>query len=345
MEHGLILHTAGRYEESNRVLLEAAALSRDLMTISATQEAAGFATTERIRTYRGEEFERVLIPTYLAMNFLLLGNDEEALVEAKRALQRLKDVKEPYEQHPFTRYLAGLCFELLGENEDAYLEYRKVQELGPPFPDLKRDLLRMAKALGRQEDEETWMKLPGPVPDATPGLSELVLFIQTGKGPLKESREIFIPPSHRFVIPAYRTRRSRAEPAIVRVGGAEVGRSCRLLDLNVVAVETLEGRKVQLGIKETLKKAAQEVIAQQTDEVWAEVLVRLAFFAMAGADVRCWETLPRDFQIARIPIAPGVYEVRLSFSSAGGDPVVERILPGVSVPARRPAFLNVRIFH
>lgn len=343
MEHGVILHTAGRYPESNQALLEAASLVRDLEMISTTRTVTSFITTEKIRNYTGEEFERVLIHTYLAMNYLLLANDEEALVEGKRALKRLQKAQETFEQLPFARYVAAICFELLGEYQDATIEYQKVLTAVPDSPQLKRDLVRMARLLGRREDEEKWLKLPGPAPEINPQHSEVIIIVQAGKSPVKVSKEIFIPPSHRFAVPSYRVRQSRGGSAAIRLGGQEAGRSCCLLDLNTAAVQALDKRTSKLVAKETLKKATQEVLAQQTDEVWAEVLVRVAFFSLAGADTRCWETLPREFQVARVSVAPGTYDIHLAFNGAGGEQVIEKPFRNVVVAPRRPAILNLRI--
>ena len=55
------------------------------------------------------------------------------------------------------------------------------------------------------------------------------------------------------------------------------------------------------------------------------------------ADVRTWRTLPAEFQIARLNIAPGDYTVRVSSSDG------KYILPGepVNVRAGKSTFLIV----
>ena len=342
VEEGLILHTAGRYEESSTVLLEAAKLSEDLETISASRSAASLVTNDRTKHYRGERFERVLIHTYLTINFLLLEDYEKALVEAKRALKKLKDTKDPAEQHPFTRYVAAVCFELLKDYEDAYLEYQKVRKHAPQYQAIKNDLVRVARTLGRKEDEQKWLALPGPAYKPQAGKSEVILIVQTGKGPKKVSKETIALPSHRFATPVYVTRYSKVEDTAVRIGERDAGPSHRLLNINLVASHDLDKRAKKATLKETLRKGGQEVIAHQTDNLLAQVAVRAAFFAMSKADDRCWQTLPRDLRIARVPIAPGKYDIQVKMLDYNGSAFETHDLKSVTVPSSRPAILNIR---
>jgi hypothetical protein len=59
--------------------------------------------------------------------------------------------------------------------------------------------------------------------------------------------------------------------------------------------------------------------------------------ATEQADVRTWRTLPAEFQIARLAVAPGDYTVRVSSSDG------KYVLPGerVSVRGGKSTFLIV----
>lgn len=59
MECGLMLHTAGDFETSNKVLLPAGKLAQ-IIPISITQEAASFLTNDRNSNYRGEDRKSVV---------------------------------------------------------------------------------------------------------------------------------------------------------------------------------------------------------------------------------------------------------------------------------------------
>ena len=343
VERGVVLHTDGRYEASNKVFLEAAEFARDLETASATRWTASLATNDRAKVYRGEKFERVLIHTYLSMNFLLLENYESALVEAKRVLKQLEENEDAFLGQPFPRYLVALCFELLGEYQDAYIEYQKVYEDVPDFIGLKRELVRMAALLGRGEDLQKWQKLPGPNVSLKDATSEVIFFVQTGKGPEKVSDEMFVPPSHRYTIPTFSSLYSRTRYGIVFHGDKELGRSYQLLDVSIVAQASLDQRLGKAKFKEAIRKGAQEVIALQTDNLLAEVLVRMSFFAISKADTRSWETLPGNFQIVRIRLSPGTYDFTVSFVDSAEQEVKKVRLEAIKVPKERPANLSVRV--
>jgi len=100
LERGLALHSAGRYAESSRDFLAAADLIRhyeEKALISASDAAAslaGLIINDCTQPYRGQGFEKILLHTYLALNFLLDGNLESARVEARRAYQAQQDEAE-----------------------------------------------------------------------------------------------------------------------------------------------------------------------------------------------------------------------------------------------------------
>ncbi|RPI95116.1 MAG: hypothetical protein EHM32_06015, partial [Spirochaetales bacterium] len=89
METGLMLHAAGDFQNSNKVLLEAAKLA-DRIALSVSKEAASLFINETVTNYRGEDFERVLIHMYLGINFLMLKDADSARVEFKKVNDLLR---------------------------------------------------------------------------------------------------------------------------------------------------------------------------------------------------------------------------------------------------------------
>jgi hypothetical protein len=65
MECGLMLHTAGDYETSNKVLLPAGKLAQ-IIPISISQEVASFLTNDRNTNYRGGILKRYWFMSILA---------------------------------------------------------------------------------------------------------------------------------------------------------------------------------------------------------------------------------------------------------------------------------------
>ena len=51
-----------------------------------TEEAAAVVTNQTVRTYRGTTYDRILLNTFQALNYLQLGQPDKANVELNRAL-------------------------------------------------------------------------------------------------------------------------------------------------------------------------------------------------------------------------------------------------------------------
>jgi len=132
MHRGLLLHYAGRYEESNEVLQRAEAIIDDRYTRSVSLALLSIVTSDRALAWLPSDTERLMVNYYGALNYLALGDPEEAAVEARR-LSRLLERGEEDELEPdelamreLLRYFAGSVFEASGNSNDAAVAYRHV---------------------------------------------------------------------------------------------------------------------------------------------------------------------------------------------------------------------------
>lgn len=167
LERGLILHYQGEYDASNRQLAKAEGLIDKHYTRSVSREIASLMTNDAIRPYSGEEFERALVHYYRAMNYWKLGEAEGALVECRKANERLArfasgtDYELSYRNDAFLQYMTGLFFEAEGEWNDAYISYRDAERgyeayaetfgMSMPQP-VAEDLVDMADRLGYYDE-------------------------------------------------------------------------------------------------------------------------------------------------------------------------------------------------
>ena len=135
LDLGILHHAQGNYELSNRYLLRAEKIAEIKDYTSLGDEALSLLTSENVREYSGDEYEKVLIPVYLAMNYALQGLTEDALVEARkvnRILRRLKDEGgRPYELNPFAYALSALLYESHADYSDAWLDAKEFMRLHP----------------------------------------------------------------------------------------------------------------------------------------------------------------------------------------------------------------------
>ena len=132
MHRGLLLHYAGLYEESNEVLQRAEAIIDDRYTKSVSLALLSIVTSDRALAWLPSETERLMVNYYGALNYLALGDSEEAAVEARR-LSRLLALSEDEEHdadelamRELLSYFAGTVFEASGNENDAAVSYRHV---------------------------------------------------------------------------------------------------------------------------------------------------------------------------------------------------------------------------
>ena len=162
LDVGLSLHSSGKYAESNQYFLKANDIAEIKDYTSISTEAATLVTTDNVKDYKGEDFEKVLINVYLAMNYALMGNNEDALVEARRVNSKLALMvsvgQKKYKQNAFARYLSAVLYEADRSYDDAYIDYKNAYALAPKFPGLGKDLWRLAYLVKNGDDQSRWEK-------------------------------------------------------------------------------------------------------------------------------------------------------------------------------------------
>jgi hypothetical protein len=329
MDKGLILHHLGRYEESIQTLLGATWLMEEQDRISMGEQAASLVTTEWVTEYKGEYAERLMVHTYLMMNYLITGHYEDALVEGKQALKVFDRHPDACRNDYFTRALIAQCFEIVGDINGAYIEYKKLANAMPDPSPVAARVYSLGMQLGFDDEVESYRQY---VPEAEPNgaggqkSAELVLFVSQGLSPVKIPQNIVLPPSIRFSFSTYLDRSHYYHPPeiIMASGSGEV----RMVtsDVGQVLKDSLQDRLAQILIKETARAAAKEAIAQSVKDDDAELLVRIVLFLLEQPDTRCWETLPGYLTLVRIPVSPGQHQLTVNtFDGPGGSVTIPDI--------------------
>src|SRR5256712_6867977 len=155
----------------------AEALPKALSTRRIRSEVEAFLTSDNALPYEGEEFEKVLLNVFMALDYVQLGLWDDALVEARKVDHKLTVLADrnhkrmTYNKDALARYLSGLLYEATGDRSNAFVAYRLAleafeyyqQSYGTAVPDLVRqDLLRVTEALGlNQEHQEYQRAFPG----------------------------------------------------------------------------------------------------------------------------------------------------------------------------------------
>jgi uncharacterized protein len=359
LDTGMAHHAAKQYAQSNEWFAKADALIEDLnFSPGAGSQALAVLTDDRARPYVGEEFEDVLVNALAALNYLLAGGPkaaEEALIECRRLDWKLREFaelrKRQYLQNAFARYLSGAAYEMDGEPNDAYIDYKTVHKLRPDFEPVRRDLVRLARRLGFGDEADAWEKQFGLKfdPAAAAGTGEVLVVYQCGRAPVKVQREELLD------LPIYQKQRFLERSAELAVGGETLARTEVLEDIEATAIRTLEDRLgpivarrlASLGVKTAAAVGVRQVVKKQThDSGLADLLGVLTFEllkAVDKADTRSWLTLPASLQVARVRLPAGTHTVEVRFLDAGGNPTGHHAeFSGVPVRPGRITVLDVR---
>jgi len=273
--------------------------------------------------YKGDDYEKVLINAFEAINYLELGNLDEALVEVRRLNNKLYkfkfEGKKNYEQNAFAFYLSGVIWEADQKWDDAYIAYKHAYEINPNFPSLKEDLIRAAKQAQRPEDYRMWReKFPEAERTQTRkrDQGELIIVYQQGWGPRKKPRPEM--PRLPMLVPV-NSNTVQSEVVVTPIDPKsdfalkEPLRTERIHSIEDVAIKTFEDQYAALVAKRVGGIVAKEVIADQVRQknellglvVWA------ALHATDRADLRQWSSLPESLQLARLSLPPGKYRVQV----------------------------------
>lgn len=197
LELGRLFHLQGQYKESNKHLN----FADDLMDYqsSLADFALSVLVNSNAKKYRAEEFEKILIHYYKALNYSYLNETEDALVEVRRMnlkQQKLSENgKKQYNKDAFGHLLMGQIYEKAFEYNNAFIAYRNAYEiyledfdkLGVKLPNqLKYDLLKTAylsrkyNEVARYEKEFQLKYTP-----TKNEFGEVIIYWENGQAPYK----------------------------------------------------------------------------------------------------------------------------------------------------------------
>ncbi|MCX7010138.1 MAG: hypothetical protein NTY53_23355, partial [Kiritimatiellaeota bacterium] len=312
MERGTIRQQRGEYSESSRDYIAASAEIERLWTISASKGAASFVINDSVQDFRGAPYERTLLEVFNAHNFLAQGDWDNAAVGARRVIRSLDpDRRDNYPEDAYSRYLAGFCLAMIDDDSNAALQYRKANELASHAtidPLTGRVTHKAPVSTNATKNAEAPLMPPiQPVP-AGSNTAELVCFVLTGRAPPADAD------------PAIMAAFSFHMYAEIRHQGKVLGRSYVLADTGELARKTAEKDAVANAIKTGIRVGIKAALA-----VWAEqqkdglgMLVFQLLMALEEPDVRRWETLPQQLQVARVSCPPDLKEFDVVFKTSGG---------------------------
>ncbi|MEQ1814633.1 MAG: hypothetical protein ABL860_09330, partial [Candidatus Nitrotoga sp.] len=210
---------------------------------------------------------------------------------------------------------------------------------------------------------------------AMPGNGEIIFFLHNGLAPIKREKAVSLLDVGsgkivRIALPYYQVRPNLVHAARISVVEQRPVPDIVLLDSikpntnttktmtteqmeNVAAIaeHTLNARMPAITAR-TLARAVAKVQLQNAvtkssskdKEAVARLIggvaMQIASIATERADTRSWLTLPSNIQLARLPLSPGNYRVRVELLAAGGQVVDTREYADVVVVPARKTYLT-----
>ncbi|MBN1149638.1 hypothetical protein JXA84_00270 [candidate division WOR-3 bacterium] len=336
---GLLLHLAGRYQESNSNFEIAERAMDRFLRSNWKQQITSFIVNEYTLPYPGEDYENVMVNFYKMFNYVLLNLPEDALVECRRIdlkLNFLKDIyegKNTYTDDAFSRYMAGILYESQNQWDDCFIEYFKSyqiykalysQNYHTPLPSsLAEALKRAAVKTGRENDVPELFKdrsYEDSYPD-TDSICEFIFILEAGQIPYKEEMVSYATTEEGKILSVALPVMIPCETDVFEgVMSTSYGVSKIELVQNLGAIASISlkdhgGRiLVRAAARAGLKYLAQVAGEKIGDEIAGEddSWVGKLFSGLIGAfsaatehaDLRGWALLPDKIFLGRISLSP-----------------------------------------
>ena len=348
---------------------------------AAVDSVAAIAVNENIIPYFGEEYDGIMVNTYKALNFMALGENDQARVEFNRALDRQRRAKEKFAReieklqneldkeqekegsqakenvdnpeinrlitdrypglyefeaypdfvNPFTTYIAGVFFNLVGDHSKAVTFLKESYGMVRDNEYVAQDLAITEQVLdGRAELKDT-----------------IWVIFENGMGPVKEEFRIDIPlfvasddvKYFGIALPRLIFREQAYPYLSIKAGGNNfntkiVGNMDRIVQTEFS--KDFKGVLTRAIISATAKVVAQYALGKKdsSSPKIVSLLAAVYSYATTAADVRIWTTLPKNFQVARLPMPA---DRLITIEPPGGESFP------VKIPACKNAFVYVRI--
>ncbi len=309
---------------------------------SAVESATSMLTDDQRRAYSGEDYEKLLVRTFLALSSLMRDG-----VDAESYSLQLLDKHERLQSQAATRwgptasnaymppaigfYLRGLLRESTHSNYDDALRAYELTAQNLPDPTfIQQDIQRVSQGVHSQK-----------------GNGVLYVFALVGRGPYKVEvaeqatsdalliadrivsaiGQYSVPPTLAPVkIPRIVTPPKPFDVISVSVNQQLAGFTLPLTDIEDLAVRTYEAKLPEVMARAVSRRVIKKgAVYLAKDQLQASAplasigmdAVGVAWEATESADTRCWGLLPREIQVLRIELPAGTHEIQFR-PAAGG---------------------------
>ncbi len=303
---------------------------------SLAEKTVSMWTDDQVRSYAGEDYEKILIRVFLSLSSLMQdGIDAESYTLqiqdkhdqlAQEFAQRSGKETSEYRPLPLGFYMRGMLREATHRDyDDAVRNYEVASSFLPNCQPLLWDLSRARDGVHSQ-----------------PGHGVVYVFAMVGRGPYKievaeqpTSDALLIadriisavgpyklPPTVAPIkIPDIAVPSSDVDSVGIRIDGNTIGPTVSLANIEELAVTTYRANRnsviaravARRVIKKATVAAAKKGMGKDSGLAGIGMdLAGIAWEATEAADTRCWGLLPRDIQVLRVEAPAGDHQLQLS---------------------------------
>jgi uncharacterized protein len=259
-----------------------------------------------------------------------LGDADQRVARAYAGMDEVAGKVKDSFQNAATFYLSGVVYELAGQANDAYIDYKKALEIMPGNTTLQKDALRLAHSLGMTDDyDQLKARYGSAAAAATPAKAgSLVVLVDDDFIPQKQQIKIPIPiisAEHFYglvalAFPFYDVPWRVPAPFTVAVAGVQQGTTETVCSFRALAVKALKERLPAMLVRQAARAAAKGVTTKQLADSFGAlgaITGSVVSYVSEQADLRSWCSLPDSTQIARFAIPAGSVEVRVGQGPSG----------------------------
>lgn len=357
LDKGMLRRINQDYAGSNRILEVAKQGIEQLYGFSITENLASVSINETLSGYEGDLYEQLLLHVYMALNYIQMGEFDGARVEMLQANVKMMEWGDEPEEDAFLRYLEGMIYESLDEEDSALISYRKAyiiyKEKGgqqyPVAPDiLKKDLLRLLAWQGLWDEYKSYKKEFGmasykPVKDSKK-FGELIVILNNGLAPIRSEKAIHIFSSEvqqnlRVAFPVYDQPKQSIYAARVSANQKQYA-LVTVEDIDDLARYSLEQDMPGIMARATARAVVKyntQSTANDKGSI-AGLLMTITNIVTERADTRSWTTLPQAIQLQRVLLPVGEHQVQIELVNAAGR-VVDVIEEKVVIKPKQSSFV------
>ncbi len=284
-----------------------------------------------------------------------------------------------YREDAFARYLSGILYEALGEENDAFIAYRKAyatyqsyqKDYDTPVPvRLKQDLLRVTRSLGLTAEYQEYRKAFPEITELSEKVlgtqGELVFISYNDLSPVKVQHTVRIPVPvgtrvdlMKMAFPRFAVRSNQvayAEMILTSATGEMLSQQTfEVENIEAIAIKDLDDRIGRIRAKAIARATAKFVAVKSAEKGAKRVLGTFGGFAAGSAgstvvniseriDKRSWRLLPGNIHLGRFLALPGVYQLSIQYYSKDKQLLGRQDYRDIRMETGKKTFIRSRFF-